>query len=652
MPDFSFSYSPKASTALASVNPIQNKSEGLRFAANTPMSFIKQNPEVVAEGFLKGRQALAEGIGSIGKGILSATGSIAGAIKENRLEKKADAEVQRLEGRVDAKLKDDRAHETAIANIKSAQTPEEKWYQMQRNDLLKQQIAEAQTKNQNASAAQETGAVAPRAKNFTDDDKRFPNYVNPAPPPAPPAPPADESAPAAAQTNNRAEELKKDNERIAKVEKIKAFENGAKFQPPEYYNALRDENLAKNAQYQKNLQELNSILAPAPATATAPAPAPASPKVSQSDVDVPNYFSGINLPSPAPVEEEGGYRLADVRLPQKTDRKIYPTSQGQVLDRGETLQLVPVSGGEGTPPPLAGTPAITRSAALAAPALEQKPSTAPQEAESAPTQDEIRYYLEDKYTARPYQSLADANGAKKLLEKKLGVNVEIETVQGEKGTRLHYVKIVNEAPAAKTPPEGYYTESIRDADGKETYVYKPKITPKQQIATFNSNIDKAKVLKSTIEKIEKIAPGYLFAGAGGISGLMKYNPIANDARTTRSLLDTVKGIVGFGELVALKQQGGTLGALSEKELDMLTSLQGSVNPDMDEATFLENIKSMRLSAERLIAGLEDDKKQVANVEKPTNFQSIQTEKPKYKKGDSGLVNGFRYVYDGTKWNRQ
>ena len=82
---------------------------------------------------------------------------------------------------------------------------------------------------------------------------------------------------------------------------------------------------------------------------------------------------------------------------------------------------------------------------------------------------------------------------------------------------------------------------------------------------------------------------------------------------------------------------------------MLTSLQGSVDPDMDEKTFMDNINKMSESATKLIAGLEYDK---MNVEKPTNFQSIQTEKPKYKKGDSGLVNGVIYVYDGTKWNRQ
>jgi hypothetical protein len=83
---------------------------------------------------------------------------------------------------------------------------------------------------------------------------------------------------------------------------------------------------------------------------------------------------------------------------------------------------------------------------------------------------------------------------------------------------------------------------------------------------------------------------------------------------------------------------------------MLTSLKGSINPDMDEATFLENIKSMRESTERLISNLETDKKEVMKVESPTKFQPIQSEKPKYEKGVTSFVkDGYKYVWDGTEF---
>jgi hypothetical protein len=651
MSAFSFSYAPKASTALASINPLKSGGEGLRFAANTPMSFLKQNPEIVAEGFWKGRQALTEGIA---KGALSAVGSVSGAFAEKRAQEKADT-----------KLKEDRAHEIEVANIKSAKTPEEILYQQQRNALLTEQIDAAKQKSEKSLYDTQTSPVESGEIDFNEFSD-LPNFnIRPAEvpvvvptstapvkatPAASAAPSADPSAapsaavaPTDAQTKNRVEELKKDNERIAEVEKIKAYKSAA-FRTPEYYRNITAESINKNEQYQKNLQELNSILAPASATASDTPAAPASPKVSQSDIDLPNYFSDINLPSPAPVEEKG-YRLADMQLPE-TQQREYPKSAGEVLYNGETLQLMPVSGAEGKP--LSTTPPVK-------PALPQAVPTQPAPDENPEltqpvtlSEDQYRYQIENKLTGRPYQSPADANMAKKLLEQKLGVKVEIDTEKGEKGTRLYHVRIVGDAPPPKTAPEGYFTESIRDADGKETYVYKPKIPAKQQIATFDNNIEKAKVLQETLTRIKEIAPGYLFAGAGGISGLTKYNPFANDARTTRSLLDTVKGIVGFDELVALKAQGGSLGALSDSELKMLTSLKGSIDPDMDEATFLKNINKMSESTAKLIAGLETDKKNVTNVEKPNNFQSVQSQKTN-KKGDSFVYEGNRYVHDGTEF---
>jgi len=132
---------------------------------------------------------------------------------------------------------------------------------------------------------------------------------------------------------------------------------------------------------------------------------------------------------------------------------------------------------------------------------------------------------------------------------------------------------------------------------------------------------------------------------------MQYNPFSNDARTVRKLVDTIKGIVGFDELVALKAAGGSLGALSDSELSMLTSLKGSVDPDLDEATFLANLTNIEKSTKKLIDGLEADKKQLINVENQQKFQPIQSQKPTYKKGDAVLSpEGNRYVYDGNQWN--
>jgi hypothetical protein len=591
MTAFSFSYAPKASTALASINPLKSGGEGLRFTANTPMSFLKQNPEIVTEGFWKGRQALTEGIV---KGVTSALSGVSGALTSKAAEAKADT-----------KLKEDRAHEIAVANIKAAPTAAETAYQQQRSDLLTQQIAAAKAKNENTVEVEENSPLEPGTTDFSQflnlpDFKTRVQEVpasSAAPAAAPVTPasvtPATPATPAPAGVSQKSIFGQSDNPNFV------AFRDAIKNQST------------------------------AGVTPTEP-----------------NLFSDISAVTPAPVQESAGYSLANVQLPQQQQYQL-PESAGQITLDGKELPLMPVSGAEAKP--LAGTPPVEPAPPQAEPALAATPEpTQPTQLSEA----EYKFQIENQLTARPYKSPAEANMAKKILQQKLGVKAKIDAVKGDKGSKLYYVEVEvsEEAPPAKTAPEGFFTKKITDADGKETYVYEPKISAKQQITTFDNNIKKAEVLKKTLEKIEKIAPGYLFAGAGGISGLMKYNPIANDARTTRSLLDTVKGIVGFDELVALKNQGGSLGALSDSELKMLTSLQGSVDPDMDEATFLENIKSMRESTERLISNLETDKKEVMKVESPTKFQPIQSEKPKYEKGVTSFVkDGYKYVWDGTEF---
>ncbi len=587
MTAFSFSYAPKASTALASINPIQSRGEGLRFAANTPMEFLKQNPEVVTEGFWKGRQALTEGIV---KGVTSALSGVTGALTSKAQEAKATA---------DSKLEHDRAME--IAKIKAAPTAAETAYQQQRSDLLTQQIAAAKTKNESAVEVDENAPLEPFEMDFSQFSNLpdFKTKIEEVPATSPATPTTAPAAPATPTTAPAAP---------AGVSQKSIFGQSENPNFVAYRDAFKNRSVAAS---------------------------PAEP----------NLFSDISAVTPVPVQEIAGYSLEGLQPPRQ--QGTLPETVGQITLSGETSQLVPVSGAEEKP--LAGTPPVEPALPQAEPALAATPEpTQPVQLSEA----EYKFQIENQLTARPYKSPAEANMAKKILQQKLGVKAKIDAVKGDKGSKLYYVEVEvsEEAPPAKTAPEGYFTESIRDADGKETYVYKPKMPVKQQIATFDNNIKKAEVLKKTLEQIEKIAPGYLFAGAGGISGLMKYNLFANDARTTRSLLDTVKGIVGFDELVALKNQGGSLGALSDSELKMLTSLQGSVDPDMDEATFLENIKSMRESTARLISGLEADKKEVMNVESPTKFQNIQSEKPKYEKGVTSFVkDGYKYVWDGTEF---
>jgi hypothetical protein len=82
----SVSYTPKASNYSAIVNPIKHSGNDLKFTKDEMMSFIQQNPEVLTEGFWKGRVALTEGAV---KGVTSALSGVTGALTSKAAETKA-----------------------------------------------------------------------------------------------------------------------------------------------------------------------------------------------------------------------------------------------------------------------------------------------------------------------------------------------------------------------------------------------------------------------------------------------------------------------------------------------------------------------------------------------------------------------------------
>ena len=130
MANAGFTFTPKPQAALANLNPIQFGS-ALQFRADEPMKFLEQRPEVVMEGFLKGRQQMVE---DITKGALSAIGSVTGAFKDARAEKKAET-----------KLQEERQHEKDIANIRaSAKTPYDPYYQSLKTELQEAKIREVE----------------------------------------------------------------------------------------------------------------------------------------------------------------------------------------------------------------------------------------------------------------------------------------------------------------------------------------------------------------------------------------------------------------------------------------------------------------------------------------------------------------------------
>ena len=524
----------------------------------------------------------------ISKGILAAIGGITEGITAKYKTEQAKGE----------KLAE-REHEIKIAQIKAAPTAAETAYQQQRSDLLAQQIDAAKAKNEADKADDGYDAIPSGGRdwssynrpNFNQTEDAMTdsagNVIKPADSTSNQVPAASSATPAQPNVSQRSIFGQSDNPNFVSVR-----------------DAIK-----------------NRIAASVPAES--------------------NLFSDISAITPEPVAEPQLERPFALPIAETSAPRNLPENKGILALAGEELPLMPVSGAEDKP--LAGV----------APIEGQLPQQEPNQlAQAVPeTEAEYRYRVESDLTGQPFMNPADARMAKNILEQQLGVKAKVNGIDAGKGKRIYRVEIIEDAPSPmESVPEGMVMKQVTDKDGNLTTTYIPKVPVKQQIAAFDNSIEKAKVLKKTITKIKEIAPGYLAAGAGGISGIMQYNPFSNDARTVRKLVDTVKGIVGFDELVALKAAGGSLGALSDSELSMLTSLKGSVDPDLDEKTFLDNLSSIEASTDKLITGLESDKKDVMTAEKPTKFQPIQTPENrveiKTQAEFNALKSGQKFIFNG------
>jgi hypothetical protein len=679
MTAFSFSYAPKASTALASINPLKSGGEGLRFTANTPMSFLKQNPEIVTEGFWKGRQALTEGIV---KGTTSALSGVSGALTAKAAETKADT-----------KLTEDRAHEIAVAKIKAAPTAAETAYQQQRSDLLKEQIDAAKAKNKEDSADDGFNAIPSGIIDWSSYNRKdfktpvsevpaatAPTSTSSSAPAAPTAPTAPTAAAPANVTSvdpdtvfqtasTATPESKKNVLQSVLDEQIKANKNletavnnsrkklYESASPSVAYevkvltetnNFSELEKLAKNKFIDKNvLDEYKNIKSKQELITSRPQTTiPATPTANKSDVLQDLSFNDINItPSEQPQLLRGeGYQLPVVESEFPTTG--LPESKGQLVLDGVSLPLEQVEGAEGKKPLAATQPVET-------PLPQEVPNEPAQPviAQAVPeTEAEYRYRVESDLTGQPFMNPADARMAKNILEQQLGVKAAVNGIDAGKGKRIYRVEIVEDAP--KTAPEGYYTESIRDADGKETYVYKPKIPVEQQVQYVNVALDRAKTLKTAIKEIRGIIGG-ISPGVGGAANLMAKLPFQTDASTVESLNETIKGIIGFQELVDLKAAGGSLGALSDAELKMLTSLQGSLDvKNLHRDKYLKVLENIETRATDVEKKMEANKKDLMRVENKTNFQPIQTPKSEPpKKGDEFYNSKTKQtlVWDGNSY---
>jgi hypothetical protein len=504
----------------------------------------------------------------------------------------------------DADRVTERAHEVTIANIKAAPTEAERAYQQQRSDLLKEQIDAAKAKNKEDSADDGFNAIPSGIIDWSSYNRKkdFKTPVNEVPSaPATTPNPASSSAPPVVP-----------NAPVAPA-------GVSKFAPGDAGKTLFQFDQTTS------FDESGKVI---------PAATTDSPKKS-------NLFSDISAITPDPtIQFKSGYNLA----PPKPREVNLPETVGTAKLQGVSLPMVPVSGAEEKP--LAGTPPPVESE------LPTQQPSEPVLAQAVPeTEAEYRYRLENDLTGQPFMSPADARMAKNILEQQLGVKAKVNGIDAGKGKKIYRVEIIEDAPSPmESVPKGMVMKQVVDKDGQLTNTYIPKMPVEQQVQYVNVALDRAKTLKTAISEIRGIIGG-ISPGVGGAANLMAKLPWQTDASTVESLNETIKGIIGFQELVDLKAAGGSLGALSDAELKMLTSLQGSLDvKNLHRDKYLKVLENIEARASDVEKKMEANKKDLMNVEKKTNFQPIQPKSQTYQKGQVAIVNGNSYKWDGNQWN--
>ena len=162
-----------------------------------------------------------------------------------------------------------------------------------------------------------------------------------------------------------------------------------------------------------------------------------------------------------------------------------------------------------------------------------------------------------------------------------------------------YIEQINQAVALKQEEQtalDFAKEESKWRAGEVNY-----------LNSINSAEQKSDVITETADEIKKM----LNAWTTGGGSLLKSLP-GTDARQLAGLLDTIKANSAFTTLIQLKAAGGTLGAISEAELNLLERAWGALDQGGDPKELLRVLKQLveqnAGSVSRLKYGYNEDSK--------------------------------------------
>jgi len=151
-------------------------------------------------------------------------------------------------------------------------------------------------------------------------------------------------------------------------------------------------------------------------------------------------------------------------------------------------------------------------------------------------------------------------------------------------------------PEAAAKAAGLKKEAEREAALK---VKRKEALPSTK-AGVQAKLDALPLLERNMNKVFSLSRA---DGTFGRTGLLSRNlsPSGNQAQLDQAVVQ-FKGLVGLDRLVRLKQEGGTLGALSATEMDLLVSTAGSLDTLTNPQTLRDNIETVMYLYKKGIGG--------------------------------------------------
>lgn len=150
----------------------------------------------------------------------------------------------------------------------------------------------------------------------------------------------------------------------------------------------------------------------------------------------------------------------------------------------------------------------------------------------------------------------------------------------------------------------------------------------------------AKVLIESLNQAEAMVDSF---GATGFIGQVTQGIDELPAGVLRSKLDTATGLIAIDKLIELKRAGGTLGQVTEKELEMLKSMQGALRVGLPADVLKPTIQSVRGMWSEVLSKMSED--DIRMLDGTAGRQAGPTPTGEEKK----VLGRMQYKYSDGSW---